>query len=294
MSALKHWIEAVRLRTIPVSISGVLLGLGFAAAQGYFKLIPALLCMGFAILAQVASNFANEYYDYVDGLDNPGREGPRRGVTEGDISPRSMKLATYLTLAAACAVGCALIYYGGWWMLAAGAALACLAIGYSAGPFPLSRHALGEITVIACFGVAPVVLTCYLQTLQVSPIVVLGGVSAGLMGANVLIVNNYRDAEDDRAVGKVTLAVLLGPKLTRGLYCINGIAAMALLLPIWQVLPVWAVTVPAFYLVSHFTCCGRLATGRGRALNPLLGFTSRLMLIVTLSLAVIMAVCRPL
>ena len=107
MKKVKVWIEAMRLRTLPVSIAGVLAGLAMAImlpTEKTLSLCTAVLCVVFAVLAQVASNFANEYYDYVGGLDRRGREGPRRGVTEGDISPRAMLLATWGTLAAACFV----------------------------------------------------------------------------------------------------------------------------------------------------------------------------------------------
>lgn len=109
---LKAWIEAMRLRTLPVSIAGVLTAVAYAILDGCFMWMPALLCFIFALLAQIASNFANEYYDFKGGLDRVGREGPRRGVTEGDITPRAMKTATYLTLGIACAIGCSLILWG--------------------------------------------------------------------------------------------------------------------------------------------------------------------------------------
>ena len=111
---LKSWIEATRLRTLPVSTAGVVVASGCAYSDGSFKWQPALLCFLFAVLAQVASNFANEYFDYVNGSDKKGREGFRRGVTEGDITPRAMLRATFGTLATACAVGCCLIPFGGW------------------------------------------------------------------------------------------------------------------------------------------------------------------------------------
>ena len=101
---MKKWIEAMRLRTLPVSISGVLAGIACAMMGIDFSLVPALLCLLFAILAQIASNFANEYYDFKKGVDRKGREGFRRGVTEGDISPAAMKYATFGTLAAAAVV----------------------------------------------------------------------------------------------------------------------------------------------------------------------------------------------
>ena len=212
--SLSCWIEATRLRTLPVSIAGVILAIGYARLHHSFAPAPALLCLTFAILAQIASNFANEYYDFRAGLDRPGREGPRRGVTEGDITPRAMLMATYLTLAAACAVGCSLIYFGGWWLLPVGIAIALGVIAYSAGPYPLSHHGLGEVAVLLFFGIIPVNLTYYLQCGLWDTSVLLGSISAGLMGANVLIINNYRDADADADVGKHTLAVILGRPYT--------------------------------------------------------------------------------
>lgn len=111
---IKTWVEAVRVRTLPVSIAGVLSGAACAVTTGQYQILPIILCLLFAILAQTASNFANEYYDFRAGFDKAGREGPRRGVTEGDITPSSMRTATFVTLGLACGVGCSLIYWGGW------------------------------------------------------------------------------------------------------------------------------------------------------------------------------------
>lgn len=269
----------MRLRTLPVSVAGVILACGLAAGADGFRLLPALICLIFALLAQVASNFANEYYDYRDGLDKPGRDGPRRGVTEGDISPAAMKRAAWGTLALACAFGCSLIYYGGWILLPAGILLALFAMAYSAGPYPLSRHALGEVTVIVCFGLAPVCLTFYVQTLYIDTTVALASISAGLLGANVLMINNYRDMPDDRAVGKMTLALLLGERWSRVVYFLNGFAAIALLWPVWASGSLWWLVLPAVCMALHIENCTRLRQRRGKALNPLLGATARFMLI---------------
>ena len=138
----------MRLRTLPVSVAGVVAGGGCAAYYHCFRPLPFTISLLFAVMAQIASNFANEYFDFKNGLDRKGREGFRRGVTEGDISPRAMLAATFALLAFACAVGCTLIIWGGWWLIAAGAAIAVFAMAYSAGPLPLSHHGLGEVAVI--------------------------------------------------------------------------------------------------------------------------------------------------
>lgn len=276
---LKPWIEAMRLRTLPVSAAGVLTAIGYNVGDGTFKAAPAALCMIFALLAQVASNFANEYYDYRDGLDRAGRDGPRRGVTEGDITPGAMLRATYATLGMACCVGLSLLWWGGWWLLIAGIVIAIGAMAYSAGPYPLSRHGLGEVAVIIFFGVIPVNLTYYVQSGYFAWPVGIASAAIGLMGANVLLVNNYRDADDDASVGKRTLAVIMGRGFAYSLYLINGVLGMLLLLDAMGVHR-WIAWV---YLAVHLLLCMMLKRRTGRAINPLLGMTAVAMLAVALA-----------
>lgn len=288
MRTLKIWIEAMRLRTLPVSIAGVIVGVAYGCMLGSWRLWAAVACLLFALLAQIASNFANEYFDFRDGLDRPGREGPRRGVTEGDIKPRAMLTATIATLAVACVIGCSMIYYSGWWLLPVGGVIALGALVYSTGPWPLSRHGLGEVTVILFFGVVPVSLSCYLQCGEWSSDAWLGSVAVGLMGANVLLVNNYRDRDDDAAVGKRTLAVIIGRKAALLLYGVNGIIAAALVWGVWNMLA--CTIVPIVYMVLHFALTVIIARRKGRELNPMLGATAMLMLIYALTFAITIAV----
>lgn len=275
---VKAWIEAMRLRTLPVSIAGVFCAIGYAILDGVFKPLPAALCLAFAILAQISSNFANEYYDFKGGLDKAGRIGPRRGVTEGDITPDAMKAATFIVLGLACAIGCSLIYWGGWWLLPIGIMIALGVLAYSTGPYPLSHHGLGEVAVIFFFGIIPVNLTYYIMSSQWSTAVLLGSVSMGLMGANVLIVNNYRDMDDDRVVGKHTLAVLLGRKIVSSIYLINGIVAAALMWHTWYSLGKFALLAPVAYLIAHTILYINIHKRTGAALNPMLGMTAVTML----------------
>lgn len=277
----------MRLRTLPVSVAGVIMALGYGVLDGGFNLAVWVLCLLFAVLAQIASNFANEYYDYRDGLDKPGREGPRRGVTEGDITPGAMLRATYITLGVACAVGLSLLAWGPWWLIPVGAAIGLGVLAYSTGPYPLSRHGLGEVAVMLFFGVVPVNLTCFVMSGGWSVDVLLGSFSAGLMGANVLLVNNYRDAPDDAAVGKRTLAVIFGRKAASMLYLSNGYLAVALMLGVWMRLPAWVLIVPGAYLVAHTAMWLRMKKSEGAALNPMLGGTAMLMLLYCALFAII-------
>lgn len=287
---IKIWLECFRLRTLPVSLSGVVIAIGLAVWHEHFQWIPALLCLGFALLAQIASNTANEYFDYLRGADKPGRVGPRRGVTEGDIKPATLRNVTFGLLALAAVMGCGLIPYGGWWLLPVGIVIALAALAYSAGPYPLSYHGLGELTVFIFFGLVPVNLTYYVMALRFDPLVMLFSITIGLMGVNVLLVNNYRDVEDDREAGKRTQTVMRGRPITAFAYLLNGYVGIAILTVFWlmiilnrgKMLPLWSLAIPVLYLVMHTATWHKLRHRDGAALNPLLGETARNMLIFTI------------
>lgn len=287
MSKLKCWIEATRLRTLPVSVAGVITGGAMGLFFGCFKWAPVIICLLFAILAQIASNYANEYFDYLDGLDKKGRVGPRRGVTEGDITPTAMRNATIGTLALAAIVGCTLLLWGGWWLILAGIGIILGALAYSAGPYPLSRHALGEVAVVFFFGIVPVTLTYYLQSGNCPAEVWMASVAMGLLGANVLIVNNYRDIADDASVGKTTLAVKFGGKAVMALYLANILLAPVLTLPVWMPILAtapWLAILPVAWLLTAVKTWHTISHTTGAALNPMLGKTAKTMLLYTLIL----------
>ncbi len=286
LKPLKYWIEAMRLRTLPVSVAGVLTAMAVAVLNGTYSAVPAFICLVFAILCQIASNFANEYFDYAEGRDRPGREGPRRGVTEGEISPRAMKRATYITLLLACCVGLSLVAWGGWWLVAVGALIAVGVFAYSAGPYPLSTHGWGEVGVIFFFGIIPVNFTYYVQCLEWSADVVLASLAVGLMGANVLIVNNYRDRKDDIAVAKNTLCVRFGRRAMLWLYGVDCLAATLCLLPLWLKAGWASVAIAIFYLTASALIIRAMNRRSGASLTPLLGMTAVLMFVVSASLLV--------
>lgn len=280
----------MRPRTLPVSIAGVVTAIGFAIYFNTFKIIPAILCLAFALLAQIVSNFANEYYDFKRGSDKKGRVGPRRAVTEGAISPKAMRNVTYATLAIDCIIGCCLIPYGGLWLIIVGVLIAIFALAYSAGPFPLSRNGLGDVAVLIFFGLVPVNLTFYLQNGDYNFIVLMASIAIGLTSVNVLLVNNYRDYEDDKEAGKNTTVVLFGRTFGSVAYLLNGYVAMALLLiPLWinsgNFFYIWHLP-PVIYLILHTLTWNKLRTLKGSALNPVLGMTARNMLIFAILLFV--------
>lgn len=242
------WIEAMRLRTLPVSSAGVLAGCAIAIAYRHFDPLPAAICLVFAVAAQIVSNFANEYYDFINGLDRKGRQGFRRGVTEGDIKPEAMKRAMILLMIADCALGCTLIHWGGLWLIAVGILISIAAFAYSTGPWPLSHHGLGDEMVVIFYGFVPVTLTAYVQCGnwdggemaaelgEMWKMALLVSLGIGVLGANVLTVNNVRDIKDDSRVGKRTKAVIFGATAMKVTYAALTYIGLAL---------VWYATLPA-------------------------------------------------
>jgi 1,4-dihydroxy-2-naphthoate octaprenyltransferase len=209
------WIEAARPRTLPAAIAPVLVGAALAYGDGVFHAAAAGLCLAFALLVQVGTNFANDYYDFVRGADTGARVGPRRAVAAGLIAPGTMKGAMIATFASAFLAGLGLLAWGGPWLLVIGCASIVCGIAYTGGPYPLAYHGLGDVFVFVFFGLVAVGGTYFVQAHRLTVDAVLAGVPVGLLAANILVVNNYRDAETDALAGKRTLVVKLGRRAAR-------------------------------------------------------------------------------
>ncbi|MBI5693747.1 MAG: 1,4-dihydroxy-2-naphthoate polyprenyltransferase [Verrucomicrobia bacterium] len=204
------WIEAARPKTLPAAIAPVLVGSALAGHHGHFHVGAAGLCLGFSLLVQVGTNFANDYYDFRRGADTAARVGPRRAVAAGLVAPETMQRAMRLTFAAAFLVGLGLVAWGGPWLVAIGLASIVCGIAYTGGPWPLAYLGLGDLFVFLFFGLVAVGGTYFVQAGVLTVDAVLAGVPIGLLAANILVVNNYRDAETDATAGKRTLVVRWG------------------------------------------------------------------------------------
>lgn len=210
MSSFKVWLEATRPKTLPAAVAPVLLATAIAYAHEEAQVVPALICLAFALLIQVGTNFANDYLDGIRGTDTDERLGPQRAVAAGLIEPKVMRAATILVLAVGFCVGLALIPFGGWWLLGVGVASVACAWLYTGGPYPLAYNGLGDVFVVLFFGLVAVGCTYYVQALTVNFVVIFLGLSCGLLVNNILVVNNYRDLDEDRQANKRTLVVILG------------------------------------------------------------------------------------
>ena len=228
------WIAAARPRTLPAAVAPVLVGSALAAHGGRFSPPAAVLCLFFALLVQIGTNFANDYYDFVRGADTGARIGPRRAVAAGLVSPGAMRRAMAAAFVAAFGVGLGLLAWGGPWLLAIGLASIVSGYAYTGGPFPLGYHGLGDLFVFFFFGLVAVGATYFVQAGRLTADAVLAGIPIGLLAANILLVNNYRDADTDAAAGKRTLVVRLGRGCARAQFGFALIAAFAIPVLFWR------------------------------------------------------------
>jgi 1,4-dihydroxy-2-naphthoate octaprenyltransferase len=226
---MQIWLAATRPRTLPAAVAPVLVGSALAWRDGKFDGAAAGLCLAFAVLVQIGTNFANDYYDFVNGADTAARVGPRRAVASGLIAPATMKGAMWAVFAAAFLSGLALVAWGGPWLIAVGVASILCGVAYTGGPFPLGYHGLGDLFVFLFFGLVAVGATYFVQAGTVTADAWLAAVPIGLLAANILVVNNYRDVETDRVAGKRTLVVRFGRRFARAQFA--GSLAASLVVP---------------------------------------------------------------
>lgn len=289
-NSVAAWIEAARPRTLPASISPVLIACALAWRDGVFSIIPALLCLFVALFAQIASNFANDYFDYKKGADTEERLGPERAVASGWITPRNMLVGTFLLLGLACLCGCFLLFYAGWELIPVGVAIALCVLAYSAGPYPLAYNGWGDVCVLLFYGLIPVCFTYYVQAQMFSFLSLLLAIAVGLLSMNILIVNNYRDFEQDKKAHKRTTIVLFGRRFGQIVYLLNGLIALLLVLPLVTGVSAlsWKGLILGVYFVLFYLVWRELGLVKGKQLNKTLGRTGMLVFLFSLILSAIL------
>ncbi len=213
---LQAWVLASRPRTLTAAAAPVLLGTGLALGQGAFAFLPALAALLGALLIQIGTNLANDYYDHVRGGDTQERVGPLRVTQAGLLPPPTVRNGAFGVLGAALLLGVYLVWVGGVPILLIGVASLVSAVAYTGGPYPLAYHGLGDLFVFVFFGLVAVGGTFWVQALEFGPHVLLAGAGMGALNTAILVVNNLRDLETDARAGKRTLAVRLGLGSTKG------------------------------------------------------------------------------
>ena len=268
----KAWLLAARPKTLTGAAVPVMIGaaLAISDAQSQVRIVPMVLCFLFAFVMQIDANFVNDYFDYRKGTDDEQRLGPKRACAQGWVTPSAMRKALAITTALACLIGLPLIYYGGWEMVGVGLLCVLFCFLYTTH---LSYVGLGDLLVLLFFGVVPVTLTYYLSlpdgfqfiTLEC----LLASVACGLVIDTLLVINNYRDIDNDRRTGKHTLIVAIG-------------CAFILYVHFWATwLPIIAYQ-PLH--VSTFVEMRRI--GKGERSNRVLGMTARNMFVYGLAVAI--------
>ena len=284
---------AARPQTLPAAAAPVIVGTGLAVHDGVFAALPALAAFLGAALIQIGTNFANDYYDAVQGADTDDREGFTRVTAGGLIDPETVKRAMYLTFAASILLGTYLVYVGGVPILVIGLLSVASGIAYTGGPYPLGYHGLGDLFVFVFFGLVAVAGTYYVQaaatlaaplsvgippgTLPVAAVVAALPIAA--LSTDILVVNNVRDRDEDATTGKRTLAVRFGYGFARVQFV--AMLALAYAVPAWFLFrPGYSVAVALPYLTLPYAAVvtrTMLTETAGEVLNPTLERTGRLL-----------------
>lgn len=284
-NSLAAWILAVRPYSLGNAVILILVGSALAWTDGSFHWLPALLCLVFAVLMQCTANLVNDLWDYLKGADQPDRLGPDRAFAKGYITLGAMKAGITAFTVAACAAGLGILVWalrhdmlawGGWELVAVGVACVIFAYFYTAGPWPLAYHGLGDVAVILFFGLVPVGFTYYVQTGTWTWETILTALACGLVIDTMLMVNNFRDREEDARCGKRTVVVFLGARFGSWSYFGLGALAVVLCLTLLAGGRTWAALLPLVYLAGHISTWRKLVRiDHGDELNICLGETAR-------------------
>ena len=212
---LSYWLIASRPKTLLAAVVPVMVGSALAISMKKFFLPYSLIALLCSILIQIGTNFTNDLYDYLKGSDTIKRKGPRRVLASGLITVKEMRLAIILVFGLTFLLGLYLVYSAGLLILWVGIFSIFAGIIYTAGPFPLAYNGLGDVFVFIFFGIVGTMGTYYLHTQEISLLALIVSIPVGALITNILVVNNYRDIEEDREANKKTLAVILGRDISR-------------------------------------------------------------------------------
>lgn len=222
ISKIDVWKMAIRPHTLPAAIGPVLVGAGFAITVNQFRLFPSLAALIGAVLLQILSNLGNDYYDFLKGYDTKDRVGFTRTAASGLLSIKELKLGILINIILAVLTGIYILFSVlGYSIFGVNGVVVIITIGvlsiifsllYSGGPYPLSVLGLGDVFVLIFFGFFAVMGTYFVNTGSLSYAVFIGSFAPGFLITAILVVNNYRDYESDKAVGKNTLIVRFGQR----------------------------------------------------------------------------------
>lgn len=292
VSSSVSWLDGARPQTLVLSMTPVAVGVIYAhVIYGDIEAIPIIAALTAAILIQITTNLANDAADGGHGADAAKRLGPPRLVGSGAKSARQVWGGAVATSILAFACGAIAVAYGGLPIAAIGLASLLAAWGYSYGPWPISASPLGELFVVAFFGVVATAGTVWLAVHRIDATALLVGAVIGLPAAAVLTVNNHRDRAQDQAAGRRTLAILLGPSATVWLYLTELLAAAVLTAVALEPIH-WSGTVVAAFAIGTALVLGRglMVTPISRAMNEMLAMTVRYQLALAAGIIIVLLI----
>jgi 1,4-dihydroxy-2-naphthoate octaprenyltransferase len=263
-----------------------LVGTAAASREDFFHPLVFAVTLGAALLIQIGTNLANDFFDFQHGADTPERLGPPRATQTGLITPQQMRAATFVTFAAAAAAGLYLAVVGGWPIVIIGVLSIVAGVTYTGGPWPLGYHGLGDLLVFVFFGLVAVTGTYYLQTHTFGVVAVLAAVPVGFLVTAILVVNNLRDIDTDLRARKLTLAVRIGKEKTRLQYAVLLGGAYAVSMLFWFADAAAAAWLPWLTLPMAIGLARTVLSGlTGHPLNQVLKRTALLHLLFGVLLA---------
>lgn len=221
MKAIKPFFLAARPKTLPAVVSPVILAGYLAWYMHQFRFWPLFAALAGALLIQIATNYANDYFDFIKGTDTKERIGPTRATASGQVKPSDMKWAFIIAFGLAAIPGAYLVYEAGWVIVVIGIASVLSGIAYTGGPYPLGYHGWGDLFVLIFFGPVAVVGSFYVSALEWNSYVFTISFAPGFISVAILCVNNFRDMVTDQKTGKNTLAVRFGSSFARLEYLLS-------------------------------------------------------------------------
>jgi len=277
LSPAQIWWMAARPKTLPAATVPVIVGTAVAINERAFSLFPALAALAGALLIQIGTNFANDVFDYKKGADTAERLGPTRVTQAGLLTPTQVMWGMVVVFGLAVLVGSYLVLIGGWPIVLIGLFSIASGIAYTGGPFPLGYNGLGDIFVFVFFGLVAVCGTYYVQAGTVSNTAIWASIPVGMLATAILVVNNLRDIDTDRKVGKKTLAVRLGERGVQTEYVILLTISYAIPVAMWllNVATPW-ILLSWLSLPLTRSLLQLVFRQKGRILNKALGGTGRL------------------
>lgn len=281
-------IMSIRPKTLGAAVAPVVMGSAMAWGEDKFHWLSGFLCLWGALLIQIGTNLANDYFDYIKGADNEKRLGPVRVTQAGLVKPSTIRLVFLLVFGGAILSCIPIMIRGGWPIIVIGLVSVASGIGYTGGRYALAYTGLADFFVLIFFGPVAVGGTFYLHTLSFSWPVLLLGLGPGLIAMGLLTVNNLRDIDNDREANKLTLAVRFGATFARMEYliCILAAALLPVGVYLWSRERPFSMIAALVLVVAIPTIRNVFSTRDGHIMNQALAKTGQMLLLYSILFSV--------